>query len=114
VTVAETLSAFQQALREAVAEHAPEAEVRLEEKRGIILEGRVKLGTDSFIAVYFNALSGKTSYALIRQERRLSGYDNYKFWHYHPPGEVNLHVACEEPTPEEAIAKLVEVNRNDD
>jgi hypothetical protein len=27
---------------------------------------------------------------------------------------VNRHVACEEPTPEEAIAKLVEVNRNDD
>jgi hypothetical protein len=80
VTVAETLSAFRQALREAVTEHAPEAEVGLEEKRGIILEGRVKLGADSFIAVYFNALSGKTSYALIQQERWLSGCENYR-WH---------------------------------
>lgn len=114
MTVTETLSAFRQALREAVAEYAPEAKVMLEEKRGIILEGRVELGADSFIAVYFNALSSKTSYALIRHDRRLSGYDNYKFWHYHPPGEVSRHIACEEPTPKEAIAKLVVVNTSDD
>jgi hypothetical protein len=114
MTITVTLEAFRGALREAVDEHAPQAAVMLEEKRGIILEGRVQFGTDVFIAVYFNALSGKTSYALIREGRRLAGYDNYKFWHYHPPGETNRHVACEAPTPEEAIAKLVEVNASYD
>ena len=59
-------------------------------------------------AVYFNALTGKTSYALVRQGQRVAGYDNYRFWHYHPPGEVDIHQPCDEPTPEEAIVSLIE------
>ena len=51
-------------------------------------------------------LTGKTSYALIHHGQRVAGYDNYKFWHYHPLGEMDRHVPCTEPTPGEAIAKL--------
>jgi hypothetical protein len=79
MTVAATLQAFREKLLEAIEEHAPQADLTLEEKRGIVLDGRIRLDQDTFIAVYFNALSGKTSYALIRQDRRLAGYDNYKF-----------------------------------
>jgi len=111
VTVAKTLEDFRQALLTALGHHFPQAEVALNESRGIVLSGRVKLDPDTFIAVYFNALTSKTGYALIRQDCRLAGYDNYKFWHYHPPGEPNLHIPCEEPTPEEAIAELAEVSR---
>ena len=109
MTVAATMDAFRQALQEALEEHAPHADVILEEKRGVIVEGRVKLGRDAFMAVYFNALSGKASYALIHEGRRLAGYDNYRFWHYHPPGDMSRHVACDEPTPEEAAARLIAV-----
>ena len=109
MTVAATMDDFRQALRKALEEHAPQANVMLEEKRGVIVEGRVKPGRDAFVAVYFNALSGRASYALIHQGRRLAGYDNYRFWHYHPPGDVGCHVACDEPTPEEAVARLIAV-----
>jgi len=51
-------------------------------------------------------LTGKTSYALIQRGQRVAGYDNYKFWHYHPLGEMARHVTCTEPTPGEAIAEL--------
>jgi hypothetical protein len=36
--------------------------------------------------VYFNALTGKTSYALIQKGRRIAGMDNYRYWHRHPAG----------------------------
>jgi hypothetical protein len=105
-----TLREFRAALMTALNRHLPQAEVTLTESRGVVLTGRAKLDADTFIAVYFNALTGKTSYALVRQDRRLAGYDNYKFWHYHPPGEANRHEPCAEPTPEEAIAELTRVS----
>jgi len=114
MAVAARLEAFHQALMQAVEKHAPEAHVELEEKRGILLEGRLDLDRDKFVAIYFNALTGKTSYALIWRNRRLAGYDNYKYWHYHPAGEVSRHVACAEPTPQEAVARLVEIGRATD
>ena len=106
------LEDFRQALVTALNRHLPQAEVTLTESRGVVLTGRAKLDADTFIAIYFNALTGKTSYALIRQDRRLAGYDNYKFWHYHPAGETERHLPCSEPTPEEAIAELVKVRPN--
>jgi hypothetical protein len=111
MTAATTLGDFRHALTEALSRHLPQAEVTLTENRGVVLTVRVRLDADTFIAVYFNALTGKTSYALIRRTLRLAGYDNYRFWHYHPPGEINRHVLCAEPTPEEAIAELAEVSR---
>ena len=44
------------------------------------------IDADTFVTVYFNALTGKTSYALIHHSQRVAGYDNYRFWHHHPPG----------------------------
>lgn len=108
MTVAERLRDFQQAVRKAVQRHLPRADWTLEQKRGILLDGRIELDDQTFISVYFNALTGKTSYALVRQGQRVAGYDNYKFWHYHPPGEVDRHQPYDEPTPEEAIVSLIE------
>jgi len=69
------------------------------------LTGRAELNPDTFVAVYFNSLTGKTSYALIHHGQRVAGYDN-KFWHYHPLGGMDRHVPCAELTPGEAIAEL--------
>ena len=67
---------------------------------------RVGWDADVFIVVYFNALTQKTSYALIHGGQRITGYDNYKFWHYHPLGAVDQHIPCAEPTPEEVIVEF--------
>jgi hypothetical protein len=106
-----TLTLFRETLVAALNRHIPEVEVTLTESRGIVLNATANLDSDTFIAVYFSALTGKTSYALIRQGRRLAGYDNYKFWHFHPPAAPNSHLPCEEPTSDEAVAKLAEVCR---
>jgi len=107
-----TLEEFRQALVAALERHFPQAEVMLAESRGVVLTGRATLDTDTFVAIYFSALTGKTSYALIRQERRWVGYDNYKFWHYHPLENADRHEPCSAPTPEEAIAELARVSKH--
>ncbi len=103
------LKEFRRALTIALDHHLPEAEVTIQENRGVVLACRAKVDTNNFVAVYFNALTGKTSYALIHRDQRVAGYDNYKFWHYHPAEEPDRHLPCSKPAPEEAIAELVRV-----
>ena len=105
------LEGFRQALRTALERHVFQAEVTLIERRGIVLEARAKLDAETFIAVYYNALTGKASYALICQGQRVAGNDNYRFWHFHPPGKEKRHVPCPELTPEQAITELAKVNK---
>lgn len=105
-----TLEEFRLALMEALIRHFPNAEVTITQSRGMALTGRAELAPDTFVAVYFNSLTGKTSYALIHHGLRVAGYDNYKFWHYHPLGEMGRHVPCAEPTPGEAIVELAAVS----
>ena len=51
MTVAERLRDFQQAVRKAVQRHLPRADWTLEQKRGILLDGRIELDDQTFIAV---------------------------------------------------------------
>ena len=67
------------------------------------------IDADTFVAVYFNALTEKTSYALIYRGQRVAGYDNYKFWHHHPAGEPEQHIPCPKPAPGDVIAELAQV-----
>jgi hypothetical protein len=101
-----TLGEFRQALIEALNRHFPRAEATMTESRSVALTCRVELDADTFVAVYFNVLTGKTSYALIHHNQRVTGYDNYRFWHHHPAEATDQHIPCAQPTPEEAIAEL--------
>jgi len=101
-----TLEGFHRALVDALNRHLPQSSVSITESRGIALTCRAELDADTFVAVYFNALTGKASYALIHRSQRVAGYDNYRFWHHHPPGAADQHVPCAEPTPEDVLAAL--------
>lgn len=37
------------------------------------------------------------------------GYDNYRFWHYHPPDRPKDHIPCEEPEIKEVLREMKEV-----
>lgn len=101
-----TLSEFKRALEAALHLHFPNARLSLAESRGVALTCRAELIPDMFLAVYFNVLTGNTSYALIQQGQRIAGYDNHRFWHVHPAGASDQHIPCNEPTPGEAISEL--------
>jgi len=60
-----TLAEYREALLDALAQIFPQAKVTLSESRGLVLTCRAELAEDAYIAVYFNALTGKTGYALV-------------------------------------------------
>jgi hypothetical protein len=104
-----TLSEFRVRLLQAITLHLPAARVRVQEQRSIVLKVRAQVEDDLFLDVYFNELTGKTSYTLVHKEQRVLGYDNYQFWHCHPYGRPADHVACEEPEIEVVLAEVGEV-----
>ncbi len=76
----------------------PNAELEIHERRDTILEIRAKLEKEVFIEVYANFLTNKRSYSLIYKSDRIFGYDNYRFWHYHPVEDPKVHISCKEPS----------------
>ncbi|MEA3459975.1 MAG: hypothetical protein U9R11_04800 [Chloroflexota bacterium] len=97
---------FKKALLATIAAHFPAASVEILERRTTILQARVSIDEETFIEVYFNSLTGKKSYSLIFRGQRVMGYDNYKFWHYHPFDKPEEHIPCEEPDVEDVIAEM--------
>lgn len=67
-----TLPEFRTALLNAMQENFPQATVEVEERRSVVLSARAALTQELFVEVYHNALTGKSSYALIRQGKRVS------------------------------------------
>ncbi len=104
-----TLAQFRQALTAAFGRHVSAARMTIRENRGVFLTAQAEVAADVFISVYFNALTGKTSYALIRQGQHVAGLDNYRYWHRHSDSAPDQHVPCAAPTPDDAIAELVQV-----
>ena len=100
---------FRRALEAAFNQHLPGIRLIMTESRGVALTCRAEIAEDLLLAVYFNALTGNTSYALVRGGGRIAGYDNHRFWHSHPFGAADQHIPCSAPTPEEAIAALADL-----
>ena len=71
------IEGFKDLLVSATKRNFPDSSIFLTEKRKITLEARVKISEVIFIEVYYNTLSGKKSFALIKNNQRIFGYDNY-------------------------------------
>lgn len=89
----------------------PDASITFTEKRKITIEARVKISEKIFIEVYYNSFSEKKSFALIKNNQRIFGYDNYKYWHVHPMNSVTKHIPCEEPSIEKVFEEINEIIR---
>lgn len=87
----------------------PDANIISTVKRNIILEIKIEIEEEIFIEIYCNSLTGKKSFALIRSNKRIFGYDNYKFWHYHPYDAPESHIECKEPSIEEVASEIYKI-----
>ncbi len=79
------------------------------EKRTIIIEMRINISQDSFIEIYYNSMTDKKCYTLIKNRKRIFGYDNYKHWHFHPVENPDNHIPCKEPSIEEVFLKIKDI-----
>ena len=71
-----------------------------------ILKLRAHVGTAAFIDVFLNAETGKTSFALIRDQQRVFGADNTRGWHLHPFDSPEIHHPCEEMSLENFLTHI--------
>ncbi|MEW5744946.1 MAG: hypothetical protein AB1805_05870 [Nitrospirota bacterium] len=100
---------FKSELISRIKELFPEAPVTAAEKRGTIIEVRADLSEKIFLEIYYNVLTGKKSYALINQNERVYGCDNYRFWHIHPEHDPSQHIPCTEPSIKDVCSKMKQV-----
>ena len=104
-----TLASFKSDLLVALQRYFPTARISITERRSIIFEVRANLDENTFIEVYYNALTQKESYTLISRGYRVFGYDNYKYWHVHPVESPSEHIECTRPSSEEVFKKTAEI-----
>ena len=72
-----------------------------------VLSLRIVLVDKSFIEVFHNATTGKTSFALIVENHRVYGKDNAKMgWHVHPFDDPDAHNACDPVSFETFLAEV--------
>ena len=60
-----------------------------------VLKLRVHLAASLFVDVFYNAATGKMSFALIKDGQRIFGVDNTRGWHLHPFGSPERHCPCD-------------------
>jgi hypothetical protein len=101
-----TLAEFRRQIAEAIACRFPQAKSDFTAQRGIKIRGRVEIDASALIDVYFNAATGKTTYALVKMGKRILGYDNFRGWHRHPAENPDQHVACQEPAPDQVLREM--------
>lgn len=89
--------------------HFPDAVVEHRERRGVVLEIRAHIDEVTFIEIYANSITGKKSFSLISGSARITGYDNYKFWHSHPSDDPGQHLRCEEPAVDHVVTSFKDV-----
>ena len=99
-----SLDALRDELCDLFKKQFPDAKFIINERRSAILEIRIFFNTEIFMESYFNAITVKKSFALIKSGKRIWGYDNYRYWHHHPVENPESHVACNEPS----LKKIVE------
>jgi hypothetical protein len=68
---------------------------------------KVSLNDDSYIDVYYSEITDKTSFAHIKDKKRILGADNAGGWHWHPRESPDSHVpSASEITIEEFMKEL--------
>ncbi|MCX7838470.1 MAG: hypothetical protein N2559_03305 [Anaerolineae bacterium] len=104
-----SIAEFKNRVAAALAKHLPYTTIHFEERRGTEIRGHVHIDDVTRIEIYYSAITGKTSYALIQADKRIFGYDNFRFWHCHPAHNPDEHVMCEEPTPERVLREMRQI-----
>ena len=81
----------------------PKVEIVIHERRSVILEMRLVFNSEVFLDIYINGLTDKQSFALIENQKRVWGYDNYRYWHQHPIEDSTNHISCSKPSFEKIL-----------
>jgi hypothetical protein len=76
------------------------------ERRYNFIKIRIHVMPSVFIELYHNAQNGRGSYALIRDNQRIFGYDGVIRWHCHPLHHTEKHERCTKPRLSHALREM--------
>jgi len=71
-----------------------------------VVKFRAHVGSATFVDVFVNVDTGKTSFALIKNQQRIFGADNTRGWHLHPFDSPEIHLPCEEMSLENFLTQM--------
>ncbi len=76
-----------------------------------LTKGKINLLDGSFLKFYYNSKTNVLSFAWIKEEKRIWGFDSdfIKGWHLHPLENPNDHIAQEQHSISEIISQFVNV-----
>ncbi len=89
--------------------HWKDIPVAVLNRRVNFLKARIAIEERLFIDVYYNAMNGRLSFALILEGERVFGYDKVKTWHRHPFEDPSQHIPCAEPAFEQLFSEMAKV-----
>ena len=69
----------------------PDARLVVLEELPFYLKVRILLNDDVFIEIRINERNKRKSYALVKHEKRITGFDNLGGWHMHPCRNSSAH-----------------------
>lgn len=78
-----------------------------------LTKGRINLLDESFLKFYYNSKTEVLSFAWIKNEKRIWGFDSdsIKGWHMHPLENPNYHLAKEPHSVAEIFSLFIEAYR---
>jgi hypothetical protein len=101
-----SLESFRNQLCNLVEEQFTDVKFVIDERRSTTLEIRIFFTPEIFMEAYVNGITGKKSFALVKNRKRIWGYDNYRYWHHHPIEKPDNHIPCSEPPLEKIVNEL--------
>ena len=89
---------FLQEVRHGSERFFPGARVIVLQELPFYLKARILITEEEFIEIRINTRSNRRSYAFIKKERRIAGFDNLGGWHYHPRANPEDHISISSPS----------------
>lgn len=92
-------------------EFLPEPEIETIYKRTDKISLRVLVSSVYFIDIYVNVETNRYDFSLIKNNKRIFGYDNLGGWHYHPLNKQDDHIVATEPSLEQIFREIADIIR---
>lgn len=87
----------------------PTSEIDLIYKRIDKASLRIKISTILFIDVYANTATRRYDFSVIKDRKRIFGFDNLEGWHFHSFNAPDDHINCTEPSLQHIFQELNKV-----
>jgi len=70
---------------------------------------RISITATFFIDIYANTDTKRYDFSLIKDNKRIFGYDNLGGWHYHPLDKPDVHIECKKPSLRHILKEITAV-----